>query len=134
MDAKPNISYDDFLKLDIRIGVVKTAELHPNADKLVVLKVDFGDLGERTICAGIREFIGKTVDLQTATLPWLVGKPFAFVVNLAPRMMRGIESAGMILAASNADHSRLSLIEAGFALFSEGYSHGEKAEAGWVVG
>lgn len=101
---KELIDFDTFLKADIRVGVVEKAEPHPNADKLLVLQVNFGDLGMRQICAGIREF----TDGQ-----WMVGSRFLFVVNLATRKMRGVDSQGMILAASNEDHSRLTIPEAG---------------------
>ena len=92
----PEISYDDFAKLDIRVGTVLTAELIPDTDKLVKCTVDFGDplsggLGTRTIVSGIALF-RKPEDL--------IGKQLPYVVNLAPRLLRGVESQGMLLAAS----------------------------------
>jgi len=86
------ISYDDFAKLDIRIGVVIAAELVPETDKLIKCTVDFGDFGTRTIVSGIAEW-KKPEDL--------VGKQLPYVVNLAPRILRGVESQGMLLAASD---------------------------------
>ena len=94
------VSYDDFAKLDIRMGTVVAAELVPETDKLIKCAVDLGDLGTRTIVSGIAQW-KKPEDL--------VGKQFPYIVNLAPRMLRGIESQGMLLAASD---------EAGVALLS----------------
>ena len=81
--GKCTITYDEFAKLDLRVARVLEAGAHPNADKLVVLKVDLGDGQQRQIIAGIR--------------PWyapeqLVGKDVILVANLAPRKMRGLES------------------------------------------
>jgi len=88
------ITYDDFKKLDIRIGKVKSAEKVDNADKLLKLVFDFGD-EERQIMAGIAEFVE---DPET-----LVGKEMPVLVNLEPKVLRGHESQGMILAASFED-------------------------------
>jgi methionyl-tRNA synthetase len=86
------ISYDDFVKLDIRIGTVTAAELVPETDKLIKCTVDFGELGERTIVSGIAQW-KKPEEL--------VGKQLPYIVNLAPRVLRGVESKGMLLAASD---------------------------------
>lgn len=86
-----NISYDDFLKVDIRIGTIKAAEMIPDTDKLIKCTVDFGDLGERTIVSGIAEYYEPES---------LVGKQCPYVVNLAPRVLRGVESQGMLFASS----------------------------------
>ena len=104
MDAEEHqeISYDDFAKLDIRIGTVLTAELVPETDKLIKCTVDFGDhstssgqgLGIRTIVSGIA--LWKKPEE-------LVGKQLPYIVNLTPRMLRGVESQGMLLAASDGD-------------------------------
>lgn len=88
------ISYDDFAKLDIRIGTVKAVEPVPDTDKLLKCTVDFGELGERTIVSGIAQW-KRPEDL--------VGKQLPYIVNLAPRMLRGVESQGMLLAASIPD-------------------------------
>ena len=90
------VSYEDFAKLDIRIGTVIAAELVPDTDKLIKCTVDFGDpsaggLGQRTIVSGIA-FYRKPEDI--------VGKQLPYIVNLAPRLLRGVESQGMLLAAS----------------------------------
>lgn len=91
------ITFDDFAKVKLRVARVMEAQPHPNADKLLLLKVSLGT-ETRQICAGIR---GHYTPEQ------LVGKNIIVVANLAPRMMRGLESQGMLLAASNADHSKV---------------------------
>jgi methionyl-tRNA synthetase len=89
------IKYDDFAKLDLRIGRVVEATNHPNADRLLVLKVDLGT-EQRQLVAGIR---GHYEPEQ------LVGKLIVVLRNLEPRAMRGVESQGMLLAASTEDRS-----------------------------
>lgn len=93
------IQYEDFAKLDIRIGTVLAAERVPETDKLIKCTIDFGELGERTIVSGIAEWKAPED---------LVGRQLPYIVNLAPRMLRGIESQGMLLAAS--DENGLALI------------------------
>lgn len=93
------ISYNDFAKLDIRIGEVLSVETIEGADKLLRCQVDVGDIDAegnhlpRQILSGIREYLD---DPQS-----LVGKKFPYIINLAPRVIRGYESNGMILAASH---------------------------------
>jgi len=88
---KQKINYEDFSKLDIRIAQIKKVEEIEGADKLYKLTVDVGDeIGERTICAGIKEFY---------SMEELEGKLIVVIVNLAARKLRGIESQGMLLAA-----------------------------------
>ena len=89
--TKPIIQFDDFMKLDIRVGEIIEAEKHPNADKLLKLIIQFGD-EQRQILAGIAEY--KTPEE-------LVGKQIPVLFNLAPRGMRGLESQGMIMAADD---------------------------------
>lgn len=84
------ISYDDFKKMDIRVGEIKSAELHPNADKLLILKVDVGD-EIKQIVAGIK---------AAYEVSELVGKKVIVLNNLEPALLRGEESRGMLLAAS----------------------------------
>lgn len=87
------ISIEDFLKIDLRVAEVKHAEPHPNADKLLILKIDAGDGMEgRQIVAGIRSAY-QPVDL--------IGKKIVIVNNLAPAILRGVESQGMLLAAKD---------------------------------
>jgi methionyl-tRNA synthetase len=85
------------MKVKLRVGKVISAEDHPNADKLLLLQVDLGD-EKRQICAGLKgHYEGAD----------LVGKNLILVANLAPRKMRGLESQGMLLAASSADHEQV---------------------------
>ncbi len=91
--SKPEITFDDFVKLDLRVATVLEAEAHPNADRLLKLQVDDGSGTPRQICAGVREHY-EPADL--------VGKQIIIVANLAPRTIRGEESRGMLMAASNA--------------------------------
>ncbi len=86
------INYDDFAKLDIRLGKILSVEVVEGADKLLKLAVDFGEDAPRTIVSGIRMYFTDPQEL--------VGKTSPFVANLEPRVIRGIESQGMILAAS----------------------------------
>ena len=89
-DIKPEIQYDDFAKLDIRVGKITTAEPVEGSEKLIKETVDFGEFGTRTILSGIRASYEPEA---------LVGRIFMFVVNLAPCKMMGLESQGMIIAA-----------------------------------
>jgi methionyl-tRNA synthetase len=82
---------DDFQKIEIRLGTVLSVDVVEGADKLYLLKVDFGEESPRQILSGIREFVQPDA---------LLGRQFPFVTNLAPRMLRGHESQGMILAGS----------------------------------
>ena len=93
MALKPEITFDDFLKIDLRVATILEADVHSNADKLLKLQIDLGPEGQRQICAGIRAYYGD--DVQA-----LVGRQIIVVANLAPRTIRGEESNGMLLAAS----------------------------------
>ena len=83
------ISLEEFGRVDLRMATVKTAEVHPKANKLLVLRVDLGG-EERQLVAGIRAQY-RPEDL--------VGRQVVVVANLAPAKLRGIESRGMVLAA-----------------------------------
>jgi methionyl-tRNA synthetase len=83
---------DDFQKIEIRIGTVISVAIVEGADKLYILQVDFGEEKPRQILSGIREYV-KEEDL--------LSKQFPFITNLAPRMLRGYESQGMILAGND---------------------------------
>ena len=87
----PKIAINDFTKVDLRVGVVVSAERVKGADKLMHMKVDIGEAEPRTIVAGIAE--GYTPEQ-------LVNRKVVIVANLQPRKLRGIESNGMIVAAS----------------------------------
>ena len=88
----PPITYADFAKIDFRVATIVAAEVHPNADKLLKIKVDDGTPEGRQVCAGIKAWYDPAT---------LVGKQVIIVANLEPRMLRGELSAGMILAASD---------------------------------
>jgi methionyl-tRNA synthetase len=98
--AKPPVTIDEFVKLDLRVAAVRQAERVPKSDKLLRLEVDLGPLGTRQILAGI----GKHY-----TPEQLVGRRVAVLANLPPRKMMGLESHGMVLAAS--DGTLLSVLE-----------------------
>lgn len=91
---KPTISFEDFAKLDLRTATIKKVEEIQGADKLYKLTIDVGELGERTICAGIKQHY-KPEDLE--------GKQIIIIANLEPRKMRGTESQGMLLAVDLPD-------------------------------
>lgn len=91
--AKPQVTFDEFAKLDLRIARVVKAENHPSADRLLRLQLDDGSGTPRQICAGIKGHYSAEE---------MVGKLIVIVANLAPRMIRGEESRGMLLAASDA--------------------------------
>lgn len=90
----PEIQIDDFFKVDMRVGLVVEARKHPDADKLLHLTIDIGEGTPRSICAGV----AGVYDPEK-----LVGRKVAIVANLKARKMRGIESQGMIIAASGDD-------------------------------
>lgn len=90
---KETIQYDDFSKLDMRVGTIIEAEKMPKADKLLVLKIDTG-IDVRTIVSGIAESFKPEE---------IIGKKVTVLANLAPRALRGVESQGMILMTENAE-------------------------------
>lgn len=110
----PKISIDEFKKIEIKVGKILSVEIVPDADKLLRLSVDFAEGEPRQILSGIRAYFE---DPQS-----LVGKKCPFVTNLEPRIIRGLESNGMILAVSDKDG-------AGFSLFdvSDAISEGSRA-------
>lgn len=89
---KPQIAFEDFIKLDLRVATIRSAEAHPNADKLLKIQLDDGTEGGRQVCAGIKQWYDPAT---------LVGKQVIIVANLEPRKIRGEISQGMILAASD---------------------------------
>ena len=91
--AKPNISYDDFAKLDIRVGKIIEAEKVAKTKKLIKLTIDTG-IDTRTVVSGIAEHF---------TPEQVIGRQVTILVNLEPKALKGIESQGMILMAENAD-------------------------------
>lgn len=91
--AKPNITFDDFAKLDLRVGTIVAAERVPKADKLLKLSIDIGEPQPRTVVSGI------AMHYAPEQLP---GQQVVLVANLEPRKMRGVESQGMVLMAEDA--------------------------------
>jgi methionyl-tRNA synthetase len=91
--TSPEITIDDFVKVDLRVAQILVAERVPKADKLLRLEVDLG-YEKRQILAGIAQYYEPEK---------LVGRKIVIVANLAPRKMRGLESNGMLLAASLPD-------------------------------
>lgn len=96
----PTISFDEFTKVDLRVARVLEACDHPNADRLMILKIDLGT-EQRQLVAGLRGYY-EPADL--------VGRLIIVVKNLAPRKMRGEESQGMLLAASDDGKSQVILL------------------------
>ena len=94
--VKPEVSFEDFEKLDIRVGHILNCEKVKKSKKLLKFTIDDGTVTERTICSGIAAYY-EPEDL--------IGKDVLFVANFAPRKMMGIESQGMILSAVNFDGS-----------------------------
>ena len=93
-DIKPTVSFEDFEKLDIRVGTIKNCEKVKKANKLLKFTIDDGSGTDRTIVSGIAKFYKPEE---------LVGKQVCFIANFAPRKLMGIESQGMILSAENFD-------------------------------
>ena len=93
----PQITIDDFAKVELRVAKILVAERIPKADKLLRLEVDLGPLGQRQILSGIAEWY---------TPESLIGRKIVVITNLAPRKMRGLESHGMLLAASHGEDGK----------------------------
>jgi methionyl-tRNA synthetase len=93
--SSPKISIDDLAKITVQVGTVKAAERVPETDKLIKCTVDFGEPeGPRTIVSGVAMYSEPEA---------LVGRQLAYVTNLAPRMIKGIESNGMLFAVGSGD-------------------------------
>jgi len=88
------ISIEEFARVDLRVGTIRDAKPHPNADRLLVLTVDLGEATPRQLVAGIR----AAYDVRS-----LPGQQVVVVANLKPASLRGVESQGMLLAASDPD-------------------------------
>ena len=88
-----NITLEDFQKIDLRTAKIKEANMHPNSRKMIVLKLDLGD-EEKQVLAGVKQWY---------TEEELIGKTVIFVANLEPKVIGGVESQGMILAADAPD-------------------------------
>ena len=93
---KPRINIEEFSKIEVSVGTVKTAERVPETDKLLRLTVDFGEeAGPRQIVSGIQAYVPEPEAL--------VGRQLAFVTNLEPRTIKGLESNGMLFAVGSAE-------------------------------
>lgn len=93
---KPRISIDEFSKIEVSVGTVQSAERVPETDKLLRLMVDFGEeSGPRQIVSGISAYVSEPESL--------VGRQLAFVTNLEPRTIKGLESNGMLFAVGSED-------------------------------
>lgn len=92
---KLRISIEEFSKIEVKIGTVRSAERVPETDKLLRLTVDFGEEAMRQIVSGIAAYVSEP--------EMLVGQQLAFVTNLEPRTIRGIESNGMLFAVGSAE-------------------------------
>ena len=105
------ITYDEFKKMDIRIGTIKEIEPVPETDKLLRCQIDFNEVDEegnkklRQIVSGIREYYP---DYEK-----LIGKQVLYIVNLEPRMIKGFESQGMLMAVDGTDERPVFLIPDG---------------------
>lgn len=96
VEEDPRITIDDFAKVEVKVGTVLSAENVPETDKLLKLSVDFGEeSGPRQIVSGIAAYVEAAEDL--------VGRQLAFVTNLKPRRIKGLESNGMLFAVGNED-------------------------------
>ena len=91
----PEVTYDEFKKVELVVGIITAVEDHPNANKLYVLKADLGDGQQRQLVAGLRPYYPDKAKL--------IGKRIIVVANLAPAVLRGVESRGMLLAAQSGD-------------------------------
>ena len=100
MEGIATINFEDFEKMELKVAEIQNIEEIEGADKLYKLEINLGK-EVRTICAGIKQFYSHDN---------LKGKKIIVLTNLKPRKIKGIESQGMLLAASNEDHTRLSLI------------------------
>ena len=102
--ANPFIQFEDFLKVQLKVGEIVEAEKHPNADRLLALKVEVGEDRPRSIVAGIAAKYSPGD---------LVGKKIVIVANLKPRKLRGVLSEGMLLAATGSELEGLVTVDPG---------------------
>ncbi len=101
-EEKKSISYDDFKKVEMRVGRVVSGEIVEGADKLYRFEVDLGEEKPRQILSAIREFYP---DIST-----IIGKNLVFVSNLEPRTIRGFESQGMVVAVDGLEGQPVFLV------------------------
>lgn len=96
------VTYEEFKKMDIRVGTIKEVEPVPDTDKLLKCMIDFGEDNLRQIVSGIHEFYPEYQQL--------VGKQVLYIVNLEPRTIKGIESQGMLMAVDGKDGAPIFLV------------------------
>ena len=102
-EVKDNtISYEEFKKVEMRVGKIISAEIVENADKLYKFMVDIGEEKPRQILSAIREYYTDP--------EFFIGKKLVFVTNLAPRMIRGLESQGMVVAVDGLENQPIFLV------------------------
>ncbi len=89
------VSYDEFKKMDMRVGTIRSIEPVEGSDKLLRCMIDFGEPELRQIVSGIREYYPEYAQLE--------GKQVLYIVNLEPRTIRGVESHGMLMAVDGTD-------------------------------
>ncbi len=97
-----NVKFEEWQKLDLRVGKIIKIENHPNADKLYVLEVDLGSMGKRTIVAGLRKYYQPEE---------LLNQQCIIFANLEPAVLRGIKSEGMILASGSEDKKDVRILQ-----------------------
>ncbi len=88
------LDFETFMSVELRTGMIKSVEDHPNADKLYVVHIDDGTSEGRTVCAGLKPYY---------TIEEMTGMSIIFVANLEPRKLRGVVSEGMICAADDGE-------------------------------
>ena len=103
------VSFDDFAKLDLRVGRIIEVKDHPNADRLYLVKVDIGD-EVRQLVAGLKKYYKPEE---------LLNKTVVIVANLEPKKLRGVESQGMLLAADDGENVALLMPDKGIKLGSK---------------
>jgi methionyl-tRNA synthetase len=89
------VTYEEFKKMDMRVGTIRAVEPVPDTDKLLKFQIDFGDPELRQIVSGIHEFYPEYEKL--------IGKQVLYIVNLEPRNIKGVESNGMLMAVDGKD-------------------------------
>ena len=106
-EAKPaeqQIEIEDFMRVKLRVARIEAVEAVPKSNKLLKLQLDLGPLGKRQILSGIAKFYSAET---------LLGRKIVVVANLKPAKMMGVESQGMLLAASNAEMTQLIVLDPG---------------------
>lgn len=105
--VKPEIQYEDFLKLDVRVGTIVACSNVEGSTKLLKLEVDFGELGKRQILSGIAKWYNPED---------LLNKQTTFIVNLPYRKMMGLESQGMLFAVGLSDDTKPGILSSNYVV------------------